>query len=41
MSAANFYSINAAAIFAVTDRGADCSRLLYVINKFTLAENIF
>lgn len=28
MSAANFYSINAAAIFAVTDRGADCSRLL-------------
>lgn len=28
MSAANFYTINSAAIFAVTDRGADCSRLL-------------
>ncbi len=28
MSAANFNTINAAAVFAVTDNGADCSRLL-------------
>lgn len=28
MSAANFYTINAAAVFAVTDKGASCGRLL-------------